>query len=338
MDLFLGGFLIKEEIWIEKYRPVKLEDVVGQEPIVKRLKSYVKTRNVPHLLFSGSPGVGKTAAAISMVRELFGENWEGNFIELNASDERGIDVVRHKLKDFARTAPLGDADFKVIFLDEADALTRDAQSALRRTMERYSSICRFVLSCNYSSKIIEPIQSRCAVYRFRSLSDEAVKQRMNYIAQQEGITLTEEGLEAIVYVARGDMRKAINALQAATFLDDRITDEAVYQITATAKPEQISNLIRSALAGEFTQARKLLDDLLLIQGLSGQDVIIQIYRGMLNLIDNPLTGSAEIPESIWVKMMDKIGEIDFRMTEGANERIQLEALLAYVTLVAADQR
>jgi len=305
--------------------------VVGQEEIVKRLKSYVRSRNVPHLLFSGPPGVGKTAAAISMVRELFGEDWRANFIELNASDERGIDVVRHKVKDFARTAPLGDAEFKVIFLDEADALTNDAQSALRRTMERYSSICRFVLSCNYSSKIIEPIQSRCAVYRFRSLSDEAVAERMKKIADAEKIDLTEEGLGAIVYVARGDMRKAINALQAASLMEESVTEETIYQITATARPEQIKELIEVARAGKFTKARGLLDELLLVQGLSGEDIIIQIHRHMLSLMD-----SDELSATIVVRLMDRIGEIDFRMTEGANERIQLEALLAYFALASSE--
>lgn len=327
------GSRIKEEIWIEKYRPLSLEDVVGQEEIVKRLKSYVRSRNVPHLLFSGPPGVGKTAAAISMVRELFGEDWRANFIELNASDERGIDVVRHKVKDFARTAPLGGADFKVIFLDEADALTNDAQSALRRTMERYSSICRFVLSCNYSSKIIEPIQSRCAVYRFRSLSDEAVGERMKKIAEAEGVEVTEGGMGAIVYVARGDMRKAINALQAASLMEGTVTEETIYQITATARPEEIRELLAAALAGKFTQARSLLDDLLLVQGLSGEDVIIQIHRQMMSLMD-----SDDLSATTSVRLMDRIGEIDFRMTEGANERIQLEALLAYFALAASMDR
>jgi replication factor C small subunit len=309
---------------------VSLEDVVGQEEIVKRLKSYVRSRNVPHLLFSGPPGVGKTAAAISMVRELYGQDWRANFIELNASDERGIDVVRHKVKDFARTAPLGGADFKVIFLDEADALTSDAQSALRRTMERYSSICRFVLSCNYSSKIIEPIQSRCAVYRFRSLSDEAVSERMKKIAEAEGVEVTEGGMGAIVYVARGDMRKAINALQAASLMEGTVTEETIYQITATARPEEIRELLAAALAGKFTQARSLLDDLLLVQGLSGEDVVIQIHRQMMSLID-----SDALSASTSVRLMDRIGEIDFRMTEGANERIQLEALLAYFALAGS---
>lgn len=308
-----------------------MDDVVGQEEIVRRLKSYVRSRNVPHLLFSGPPGVGKTAAAISMVRELFGDDWRANFIELNASDERGIDVVRHKVKDFARTAPLGDAEFKVIFLDEADALTNDAQSALRRTMERYSSICRFILSCNYSSKIIEPIQSRCAVYRFRSLSEDAVAERMKKIAKDEGVNVTDEGMGAIVYVARGDMRKAINALQAASLMEDSVTEETIYQITATARPEQIKELIEAAIAGKFTAARSLLDELLLVQGLSGEDVILQIHRQMISLMDSDFLSAETL-----VRLMDRIGEIDFRMTEGANERIQLEALLAYFALAGSE--
>ena len=152
-------------IWIEKYRPQKLADIVGQDEIVERLSSYVKNGNLPHLLFTGSAGVGKTTAAVTLAREFFRDSWQMNFRELNASDERGIDVVRNQIKQFARTTPLGEATFKILFLDEADALTTDAQAALRRTMESYAQTCRFILSCNYSSKIIDPIQSRCAIYR-----------------------------------------------------------------------------------------------------------------------------------------------------------------------------
>lgn len=293
---------------------------MGQDEIVKRLKSYVRTKNLPHLLFSGPPGVGKTAAAISIVQEIFGEAWKNNFIELNASDERGIDIIRHKVKDFARMAPLGEANFKVIFLDEADALTNDAQSALRRTMERYTATTRFILSCNYSSKIIEPIQSRCAVYRFKPISGESVVKRIEHIAQKEGLEVTKGGMEAIVYVAGGDMRKAINSLQAASLLAEKVDEETIYQITSTARPEEIRELIKTALSGDFGAAKSMLDDLLLSKGLSGEDVVIQIHRAMLGL---------DIPSADKVRLIDRIGEIDFRMTEGANERIQLEALLAY---------
>lgn len=223
-------------------------------------------------------------------------------------------------------APLGEADFKVIFLDEADALTNDAQSALRRTMERYSATTRFILSCNYSSKIIEPIQSRCAVYRFKPLSPQAVSKRIKYIAENENLIVTDGGMSAIEYVAGGDMRKAINALQAAALMGDKVDEETIYQITATAKPEEIRELIRTALSGKFADARSMLDDLLLSKGLSGDDVVIQIHRAMLGM---------DLPEWEKVKLIDRIGEIDFRLTEGANERIQLEALLANFALAGA---
>ena len=315
--------MLKEEIWIEKYRPKKLDDVVGQAEVIKRLKSYVHSRNLPHLLFSGPPGVGKTASAICIARELFGEAWTNNFTELNASDERGIDVVRNKIKNFARTAPLGEAEFKIIFLDEADALTSDAQSALRRTMEKYTATCRFLLSCNYSSKIIEPIQSRCAVYRFKPIGSTAVEERIRHIAKAESVNLTEDGMDAIKYVAAGDMRRAINALQAAAMLDKTVNMDAIYKTTATAKPEEVVELVKLGLEGNFMKARAKLDYLLIEQGLSGEDIIGQIYRVMFDMT---------IPDRLKVDMIDRIGEIDFRMAEGANERIQLEALIAHFML------
>ena len=321
--------MTKEEIWAEKYRPKSLDEVAGQDDITERLKSYVKSKNLPHLLFSGPAGVGKTTSAIAIAKELFGEMWVNNFTELNASDERGINVVRNQIKNFSRTKPLGDASFKVIFLDEADALTPDAQNALRRTMERFSFTCRFILSCNYSSKIIEPIQSRCAVYRFRPISNVSIGKRIKHIASEEKLNVTEDGLDAIGYVARGDMRKAINILQSAAALGNKIDAEAIYKIAVMARPREINELIELAMKGDFMGARDKLDLLLIEQGLSGEDVISQIHRAIMDFGD--------ISERSRVQLLDKIGEIDFRLIEGANERIQLEALIAHFVLAVSKE-
>lgn len=324
-----GGSRTEDQIWIEKYRPRYLDEVLGQDEIVKRLKSYVKTGNLPHLLFAGPPGVGKTACAICIARELYGEEaWRSNFTELNASDERGIEVVRSKIKNFARTAPLGEAHFKIIFLDEADQLTSDAQSALRRTMEQYSGTCRFILSCNYSSRIIEPIQSRCAVYRFRLISEKAIERKVQQIARQEQLHLAKDGIDAIEYIARGDLRRAINALQAAAVLGNEINAEAIYQITATARPEEVRELVELALKGDFLNAREKLDLLLIEYGLSGEDIVDQIHRTIFKL---------PVRDEVKVRLIERLGEADFRLTEGANERIQLEALLAHFMLEGKDR-
>ncbi|MGD2248958.1 MAG: replication factor C small subunit [Candidatus Methanofastidiosia archaeon] len=314
--------MVFEKPWTEKYRPVTLDEVRGRDTIVKRLKHYVKKENMPHLLFAGPAGVGKTTCAICLAREFFGETWRQNFQETNASDERGINVVRQKIKDFARTRPIG-GDFKIIFLDESDALTSDAQNALRRTMEVYTSTCRFILSCNYSSKIIEPIQSRCAVFRFGPLPEEAIKSKIEMIAENEGIDITDKGMDALLYVAEGDMRKAENLLQAASAFDT-VTDQVIYEVSARATPQDIRKMMENALGGDFLTARKQLSDLLITHGLSGGDILRQMHREVFNL---------EIPDRKKIELIDRLGEHDFRLVEGSNEKIQLESLLAYFALV-----
>lgn len=315
-----------EEVWIEKYRPKSLSEVVGQTEVVERLKAYVKSKSMPHLMFAGRAGTGKTTCALALVREFFGEGWKLNFQELNASDERGIDVVRTKIKDFARMAPIG-SDFKVIFLDESDALTSDAQAALRRTMEMYTRTCRFILSCNYSSKIIEPIQSRCAVFSFRPLRPEDVKKYLARVAEKEGLVLQDDGIDALIYVAQGDLRKATNSLQVAAALTTTIDDESIYRSTQTVRPEEVKDLINTALEGDFTKARKGLETILIDYALSGEDLIRQIHRNMYDL---------QIKERDKVRLVDHIGEVEFRMVEGANPRIQLESLLAHFALVGEE--
>ncbi len=318
-----------EDVWVEKYRPKNLDEVVGQEEIVRRLKSYVAAKTMPHLLFAGPAGTGKTTCAIALARELFGENWRMSFHELNASDERGINVVRTKIKEYARTAAPNNVGFKIIFLDEADALTPDAQAALRRTMEMYSKTCRFILSCNYSSKIIEPIQSRCAVFRFMPLKPEDIKKRLRYIAEQEKKEVSEGALDAIVYISNGDMRKAINILQMSAAISEKIDENIVYKATGLAKREDVEGVVKKAIQGEFIEARNKLQKLLVEYGLSGEDIIKQIHRILYEL---------PIDDRLKVELLDRTGEIEFRIVEGANERIQLDALLAYFTLAGEKMR
>jgi len=316
-----------KELWIEKYRPKILDDVVGHPDIVERLKAYVGTTNMPHLMFAGPAGTGKTTCAIALSKQMFGDDWQNNFQELNASDQRGIDVVRKTIKDFARTSPLGSISFKIIFLDEADALTSDAQAALRRTMEKYSSTCRFILSCNYSSKIIDPIQSRCAVFRFRPLLPEDVGIYIKRIAKAEKIELTKDGLDALLYVAGGDLRKATNVFQVSSALGEKVDSNTVYKTSATGCPKDIMKMMEQALAGKFIESRDSLDLLLIEYGLSGEDVIRQMHRNIFEL---------DISEIGKVRLIDKMGEIEFLMVEGSNSRIQLESFIAYLSLIGKE--
>ncbi len=313
----------KTSVWTEKYRPKKFEEVVGQEEVIKRVKSLTNSMNIPHLLFAGPAGTGKSTLALITVKELFGEAWRDNYLELNASDERGIDVVRQKVKDFARTKAIGDVPFKVIFLDEADALTREAQQALRRTMENFTSTCRFILSCNYSSKIIDPIQSRCVVFRFKLLEKKDILQRINVITQGEGLTMVPAAFDSLYEASEGDCRRVINLLQATASISSNLTPDLINTIVSQAKPSDIKIVLEYALSGDFLNAREKLLDLMLKESVSGQDIIKAIQKEVWNL---------QIDNSLKVRLTEKTGEAEFRLVEGSDEFIQLEALLASFVL------
>jgi replication factor C small subunit len=308
------------DVWTEKYRPKTLAEIKGQEEIVKRLAAFVKNKSMPHLLFAGPAGVGKTTAALAMVRELYGENWKDFFFETNASDNRGIDYIREAIKNYARIKAIGEVPFKIIYLDECDALTREAQDALRRIMEDYTQVTRFILSCNYSSKIIPPIQSRCAIFRFKPLPKSAVFEILQNIAKNEGLTVSTDALELLYEASEGDMRKGENLLQACAALSKTIDTEVVSQVLSFADPKEIKEAIFLSLKGKFLEAKNLLINSMVSHGLSGTDVIKQIQKEILNLED--------LDEKTKVQMIKACGEIEFRMVEGANEFIQLAALLA----------
>ncbi|MDH5448565.1 MAG: replication factor C small subunit [Candidatus Bathyarchaeota archaeon] len=311
------------QMWAEKYRPKSLSKMVNQKDIVERLTSFVKSRNVPHCIFAGPPGTGKTTAALCLAHDLYGDAYRGHLMELNASDERGINVVRETVKTFARVRTLGEIPFKILILDEADNMTGDAQQALRRTMERYTETCRFILIANYSGKIIEPIQSRCAPFRFAYLPREEQNKYLKHIAQNENVDLLNDGLDAIYDVCGGDLRKAINSLQAAASLGKSISSETVYSVVGRANPADVHAMIKIAMGGNFVEARKRLREMIMKYGVAGSDIIKQIHIELFRLDD--------VPESWKVKLADVVGEVDFRLVEGADEEVQLSALLARVT-------
>jgi replication factor C small subunit len=321
------AFRLSFEMWAEKYRPKTLGDIVDQKEIVERLKSFVKSRNVPHCIFAGPPGTGKTTAALCLTRGLYGDVYREHIMELNASDERGIDVVRETVKTFARMKSIGEIPFKVMILDEADNMTSDAQQALRRTMERYTETCRFIMCANYSGKIIEPIQSRCAPFRFSYLPKEEHDRYLNEIAEKEGVKLSGEGLEAIFEVCGGDLRRAINTLQASASLGKPVDAKVIYSITGKASPADVQKMVKIAMEGDFIEARKQLRDMIQKYGVAGSDIIRQIHTEIFR---------AEIPEPWKIKLAGIAGEIDFRLVEGADEEVQLSALLARLVEAGSD--
>ena len=308
-------------MWAEKYRPCDFSGIVGQAEIIPKLEAFVKQKNMPHLLFAGPPGVGKTTAALVIAKQLFGESWRNNVLVLNASDERGIDVVRNKVKDFARTKALSNVPFKLCMLDECDSLTKEAQQALRRTMENYSSTCRFILLANYSSKIIDPIQSRCAVFRFKLLPKEGIFSIVDRIVKSENLNADEKAKEALYEVSEGDCRRLENILQSAAAVSDKITADTIFSVASVAKPKEIKEMMSLALQNKFIQAREKLVETMLDYGLSGLDVIKQMQKEAFEL---------EVEPRLKMLLIEKCADIEFRMVEGADEFVQLEALLSVI--------
>ena len=313
------------QIWVDKYRPQKLNEIIGQDHFVKRVKAFIDSKSLPHLLFAGAPGTGKTTTALVVARELYGKDGtKGNFLELNASDDRGIDVIRNQIKEFAKLKSLSDVPYKIICLDEADSLTKDAQQALRRTMEKYSSSCRFILSCNELAKILDPIQSRCVIFRFKSLDEKSLHTLLSKIEKKEKLKIDKAAKDFLVEISQGDMRRLLNTLQAAASIDTKVNLKLINEIIDFVNPKEIEDMIKYAVSGDFFKARDTMIKLRTLKGLSSLEILKEIYRRVLDM---------EIDAKLKIKFVDRIATVEFRLVEGSDEELQLESLLAMMSLL-----
>lgn len=310
---------VSKNVWVERYRPETIDDVIGHQDIKERMEEFVGDPEMPNLLFSGPQGVGKTAMIQAFAKEKYGSNWRNNMLEMNASDERGIDDVRDKVKGFARQGTV-DTDFKIIFLDEADQLTSSAQPALRRVMEDYSDVTRFILSCNYENQIIDPLQSRCAPFYFRRLEDHEVKELITRVLLGEGIEYDEETVDKIASESNGDGRRAINIIQVAVDPKDKILKDNWAEImVSTVDWETIRDIVDESLTGNLGDAMEMLDQNVIKEGVDHQSICDEFLK--------EIKRRSDIPNDSRVKIIDKIAEVDHRIMYGANPHVQFHSLI-----------
>lgn len=313
---------IENKMWVEKYRPESLDDIAGHDQTIDRLKKYADDEETPHMIFSGPPGTGKTASIVAFAREVFGPGWRNNLTEMNASDERGIDTIRDKVKGIARSNPAGDADYQILFLDEADQLTNDAQASLRRIMEQHSDVTRFFLSCNYPNQIIDAIQSRCSIFRFGRLDEEDIRGILDNVIEEEDLEVEESALEKLVSESRGDARTAIGSLQSAS-MNGEVTEASIEAVLGVIDDQLIEKIVDLAIEGDTDMAMTILDVELLKAGANTNT----LADAFLNCIKRK-----DMPEPGRMKVIDKLAECDWRVRQGANPNVQWHSFIQDINI------
>lgn len=313
-------------MWAEKHRPKSLDQIKGQKLVVARLKKFVAEGSFPHLLLAGVAGVGKTTAALALIHDLYGEESDQSYMELNASSDRGINIIRERVKQFASTKSISSkVPFKILVLDECEGITFDGQNALRRIMEIYSANVRFILITNMLLKIIEPIRSRCSVFMFAPLDFSAVKEYLSEIAKAENITITDDAYAALVDISRGDLRKCVNILQSCAESGKTVTKDIVESIVGEAPSEEINKLLVLTVNGQVLQAISMLRDLIKSKGLTAQSIIDRIHYNLPNL---------GISESMKVRTASLLGEVSISNYIGFDDELLLESFLAKLALAS----
>ncbi|CAL8249017.1 unnamed protein product [Merluccius merluccius] len=306
--------------WVEKYRPQTFDDLISHQDILSTIQRFISEDKLPHLLFYGPPGTGKTSTILACAKQLYKDKeFNSMVLELNASDDRGIDVVRGPILSFASTRTIFKKGFKLVILDEADAMTQDAQNALRRVIEKFTENTRFCLIGNYLSKIIPALQSRCTRFRFGPLSRDQMIPRLEYVIQQESIDITPDGMKAIVTLSSGDMRRSLNILQSTSMAYGKVTEDTVYTCTGHPLRSDIANILDWSLNKDFTSAYQQIFQLKTLKGLALQDILTEVHL---------LVHRVDFPPAIRMAILIKLADVEHRLASGTNEKIQLSSMVA----------
>jgi replication factor C subunit 3/5 len=306
--------------WVEKYRPKTLDDLISQDSIVDTIQRFIKNDQLPHLLFYGPPGTGKTSTILACAKQMYSPSeFSGMVLELNASDDRGIGIVRDQIMSFASTKTIFKKGFKLIILDEADAMTNDAQNALRRILEKFTDNVRFCIICNYLSKIIPAIQSRCTRFRFGPLSEEKMKFRLKHVVEQEKVDITPDGMKSLVYLAFGDMRKALNIMQSTHLAFNLVNEENVYNCVGHPSKNDMLQVINWLLNDDFSTIYNRLNHLKTLRGYALQDILNEIGR---------FVGLINFPQNVLIHILEKLSDIEHRLSFGTSEKLQMSSMIA----------